>query len=83
MSITIADKTTALAFESASSPQEVRGPNGILLGRFIPATLSKTSIPEFGVTDEELEQQLRDPNEKWVSPEEVMARLREIDRCSS
>lgn len=83
MSITIGDESTASAFESASSPQEVRGPGGKLLGQFIPASLPKVSFPEFGVTDEELERQLNDTNAKWVTPEDVMARLREIDKCSN
>jgi hypothetical protein len=82
MPITILDESTATALATASIPQEVRGPNGAILGQFIPASLPKVSFPEFGVTDEELERQLTDPNEKWVTPEVVMARLREIDRCS-
>lgn len=82
MPITIADQSTANAFESASISQEVRGPNGMLLGQFIPAALTNISFAEFGVTVEELERERRDPNTKWVSPEAVMERLREIDRCS-
>jgi hypothetical protein len=82
MSITILDESTATALATASTPQEVRGPNGILLGQFIPASLPKVSFPEFGVTDDELDRLLSDPNEKWVTPEDVTARLREIDRCS-
>jgi hypothetical protein len=82
MSITILDESTATALATASTPQEVRGPNGVLLGQFIPASLPKVSFPEFGVTDDELERQLSDPNSRWHTPEEVMARLREIDRCS-
>ncbi len=82
MPITIADESTANAFESASISQEVRGPNGAVLGQFIPAALTNISFAEFGVTVEELQRQLHDPNAKWVSPEAVMERLREIDRCS-
>ena len=82
MSITILDESTAAALATASTPQEVRGPDGALLGQFIPASLPKVSFPEFGITDDELDRQLADPNEKWVTPEEVMARLREIDQCS-
>jgi hypothetical protein len=82
MAITILDESTATALATASTPQEVLGPTGAVLGQFIPASLPKVSFPEFGITDDELDQQLNDPNEKWVTPEEVMARLREIDRCS-
>ncbi|QJW99298.1 hypothetical protein FTUN_6901 [Frigoriglobus tundricola] len=82
MCITIHDEPTASALASASTPQDVRGPNGTLLGQFIPASLPKVSFPEFGVTDEELERQLNDPNARWHTPEEVMTRLREIDHCS-
>jgi hypothetical protein len=83
MAITILDESTATALATASTPQEVLGPTGAVLGQFIPASLPKVSFPEFGITDDELDQQLNDPNEKWVTPEEVMARLREIDRCST
>jgi hypothetical protein len=82
MSITILDESTAAALATASSPQDILGPNGVVLGQFIPASLPKVSFPEFGVTDEEIDRQLADPNERWFTPEEVMARLREIDRCS-
>jgi hypothetical protein len=82
MSITIVDESTAAALATASSPQEIHGPNGILLGQFIPAAVPKVSFPEFGITDDELNRQLNDPNARWHTPEEVMARLREIDRCS-
>ena len=30
------------------------------------------------LTDEELDQRLNDPNAKWYTPDEVMARLREL-----
>jgi hypothetical protein len=82
MSITILDESTAAALATASSPQEILGPSGDVLGQFIPASLPRVSCPEFGVTDEELERQLNDPHSHWHTPEEVMARLREIDRCS-
>jgi len=81
MSITILDESTATALATASSPQEICGPNGALLGHFIPAA-PKMSYPEVGVTDDELERQFNNPGETWVTPEAVMARLREIDRCS-
>lgn len=83
MSITIADESTLAALESASGPQEVRAANGKLLGQFIPASVAAAPFPEFGVSVEELERQLTDPNSRWHTPEQVMARLREIDGCSS
>ena len=83
MSITIADESTASAFASASGPQEVRTTNGQLLGQFIPASVPTGPFADFAVTVEELERQLNDPNSRWHTPEEVIARLRDIDRCST
>ena len=82
MSILIRDEPTVADFVSATEPEDVRGPDGRLLGQFIPAPKPKMSMPECGLTDEELDRRLNDPNAKWYTPEEVMARLREIDRCS-
>ena len=82
MSITIRDESTAAALATAAGPLELHGPSGTLLGRFIPATTPSVSFPEFGLSDEDLNRQLNDPNEVWVTPETVMDRLREIDRCS-
>ena len=82
MSIQIRDEPTASALAKAADPQEVRGPDGRLLGRFFPIGKPGISYPELGLTDEELRQRLADPHAKWHTPEEVMARLREIDRCS-
>jgi hypothetical protein len=82
MSIQIRDEPTASALAKVSTPQEVHGPDGRLLGRFFPAGKPGISYPESGLTDDELMRRLADPNAKWRTPEEVMARLREIDRCS-
>jgi len=82
MPIDIHDAPTAAALASATGLQEVRGPDGRVLGRFIPAPRPGLAFPELGITDEELDRQMKDPNAKWYTPEEVMARLREIDRCS-
>ncbi|HEX3148579.1 MAG TPA: hypothetical protein VHR66_10875 [Gemmataceae bacterium] len=82
MSIQINDETTATNLGSASSPQEVHGPDGRLLGQFIPAPRPGLSYPEVGLTDAELLARLNNPAAKWRTPEEVMARLREIDQCS-
>jgi hypothetical protein len=82
MSIQIRDEETVAALAGATEPQEVRAPDGRVLGQFIPTSKSKMSFPELGITDDELERLVNDPNAKWVTPEEVMARLREIDRCS-
>ncbi|MDB5306784.1 MAG: hypothetical protein JWO38_986 [Gemmataceae bacterium] len=82
MSILIRDEPTAAALATATEPQEVRGPDGSLLGQFIPTPKPAMSFSECGLTDEELEQRLNDPNATWHTPEEVMIRLREIDRGS-
>jgi hypothetical protein len=82
VSILISDQPTVTALTTATGPQDVRGPDGRLLGQFIPAPRAGMTYPELGLTDAELEQRLNDPNAKWHTPEEVMARLREIDRRS-
>jgi len=82
VSILISDQPTVAALATATGPQEVRGPDGRLLGQFIPAPRAGMTYPELGLTDEELNRRLNDPNAKWYTPEEVMERLREIDRCS-
>ncbi len=80
MSIQIRDETTAAVLAAATGLQEVQGPDGQVLGRFIPAPRPGMSYPEVGLTDAELMRRLNDPNAKWYTPEKVMARLREIDR---
>ncbi|MBA4063462.1 MAG: hypothetical protein C0501_07070 [Isosphaera sp.] len=80
MPIHIHDAASAAVLSAATGEDELLGPDGRVLGRFVPAP--KMSFPEVGLTDEELEQGLNDPNAVWHTPEEVMARLREIDRCS-
>ena len=57
---------------------EVRSPDGQLLGRFTPAPRPGMSFPEFGVSDEEMFRRLDDPNAKWVTGDEVVARLRSL-----
>jgi hypothetical protein len=54
------------------------GADGQLLGYFTPARRPGMNFPEFGMTDEEMEQLRNDPNAKWVTGEEVMARLRDL-----
>jgi hypothetical protein len=82
VSIQINDLPTASNMASASGPEDIHGPEGQLLGRFIPAPKPGMSYPEIGLTDAELMRRLNDPNAEWCTPEEVMARLREIDQCS-
>jgi hypothetical protein len=78
MSITITDEAAAAALATAKGPQELRGPDGRLLGQFMPAPRPGMRFPELGITDEELERIQNDPNTKWYTAEEVMARLREL-----
>lgn len=85
MPITIRDDETVRALATATEPQEVRAADGRLLGRFVPTAEcagDKMSIPESGLTDAQLLAILNDPNAKYFTPEQVMARLREIDQCS-
>jgi hypothetical protein len=79
MSVTIHDAAAAAALGQAVGAEvEVYGPDGRLLGRFTPAPRPGMMFPEFGVTDEEMDRRLNDPNAKWVTGEEVMARLRSL-----
>ncbi len=78
MSYTITDPNTLAAFIATGSEIEILGPDGKLLGRFTPAPRPGMSFPEFGVTDEEMFSRLNDPNAKWVTGDEVMARLRSL-----
>jgi hypothetical protein len=80
MPIVIADRQTATLLKAATDPQEVRTADGEVLGQFIPAPKPKMSFPELGLTDEELERRLNDPNAKWYTAAEVEARLRELRR---
>lgn len=79
MSVTISD-SVLLAQLLGKGTVDVKDASGAVVGRFTPTL--KMSFPEFGVTDEELLREIRDPNTKWHTPEQVMARLREIDRCT-
>ncbi len=80
MSVTIHDAAAVAVLASTTGVDvEVRGPDGQLLGRFTPAPRPGMMFPEFGVTDEEMDRRLNDP-EGWVSAEEVNARLRELRR---
>ena len=47
-------------------------------GRFTPTPRPGMMFPELGITDEEMERRLNDPDAKWVTADEVMARLREL-----
>lgn len=79
MSVTIRDEATAATLAGTVGLEvEVYGPDGRLLGRFTPAPRPGMSFPELGITDEEMDRRLNDPNAKWVTGEEVMARLRSL-----
>ncbi|MBL8865989.1 MAG: hypothetical protein JNK93_10570 [Planctomycetia bacterium] len=81
MSVTITDATLLAQFRSGSTV-EIKDETGHVIGQFVPTNAPKTGFPEFGVTVEELEQKMNNPNAKWYTPEQVMARLREIDQCT-
>ena len=74
MSIDITDPQIAAKMAAATESVVVRGPDGRFLGLFLPEAEVATPI-------EELERRRNDPNAKWYTPEQVMDRLREIDRC--
>lgn len=80
MSVTIRDAASAEALgTTVGSEIEVFGPDGRLLGRFTPAPRPGMPFPEIGMTAEELDRLRNDPNAKWHTADEVMARLRQID----
>lgn len=80
MSIDITDPQTAAKLAAAKETGFVYGPDGFLLGRFVP--VGRMELPQLTEEDyDRMERLIDDPNTKWVSPEDVMARLREIDRC--
>lgn len=79
MSVTLPDASSAaVLYQTTGAEVEVFGPDGQLLGRFTPAPRPGMMFPEFGVTDEEMDRRLNDPNAKWVTADEVMARLRSL-----
>ncbi len=82
MSITIND-ANLLAQLTAGSAVEIKNAAGEVVGQFFPARAGERWIHEFGVTIEELERIRDDPNAKWYTPEQVMARLREIDQFAA
>jgi len=79
MVITVNDPAMLATLSTAVGEElEIRSPDGQLLGRFTPAPRPGMSFPELGITDEEMERRINDPNAKWVTGEEVMARLRSL-----
>lgn len=74
MAIDITDPRMAAEMAAASESVVVRGPDGRFLGLFVPEAEVATPI-------EELDRRRLDPNAVWYTPEQVMDRLREIDRC--
>ena len=83
MTLTIPDRTIAATFATATGfGVEVRGPDGVLLGRFTPAPRPGMSFPELGITDEEMDRRIADPNSVWVTGEEVVARLNSLRDAS-
>jgi hypothetical protein len=79
--VRIQDPKAVAALESAKAPVDVQTADGRFLGRFIPADpAKKMSFPEFGMTDEEIAREDNDPNTRWYTADEVMARLRQLRR---
>jgi hypothetical protein len=77
MPLTITDPAAAATLAAATTADEVRGPDGRLLGRFIPAPRPGVSCPEVGLTDDELLRLASEPD-GWVTADQVAARLREL-----
>ncbi len=78
MTVTIRDVDTATILAGTAGSVELCGPDGRVLGQFMPAPRPGMRFPEFGVSDEEMDRRLNDPNAKWVTGDEVMARLRSL-----
>ena len=49
-----------------------------LRDKSVPAPRPGMMFPELGMTDEELHREEHDPNGRWVTADEVTARLREL-----
>ena len=81
MSTIITDAALAARLSASATPQELLGPDGRMLGRYIPA-ISNMTFPETGLTDEELHRRLADPN-GWVTAEQVKAKLDELRGSNS
>lgn len=79
MSVTITD-AVLLGQLLGKGTVDIKDASGAFVGRFTPA--ADAFFAEFGVTAEELRREIRDPNTKQHTPEQVMARLREIDQCT-
>ena len=76
MSMTISDPAFAASLAGVSTPQELRSPDGRLLGRYVPAT-PNMSFPEVGLTDDELLRRLAEPD-GWATAKEVSERLQSL-----
>lgn len=80
MSIDVTDPDFAAKLAAARETGDVWGPNGELLGQFVPR--SQMKLPEPTQADyDEMDRMLNDPTVKSYTPEEVMARLRELRQC--
>jgi hypothetical protein len=73
MPMIVSDPELAASLAHTSIPQELRAPDGRLLGRYVPAT-PHMSFPEVGLTDDELLRRLAEPD-GWVTANEVRERL--------
>ncbi len=79
MAVTIRDENSVAVLAATTGVEvEIRGPDGLLLGYFTPAPRPGMSFPELGIPDAEIDRLIADPNTKWVSGEEVMARLNSL-----
>lgn len=80
MSIDVTDPEFAAKLAAARETGDVWGPDGQLLGQFVP--LARMDLPELTQADyDEMDRRRLDPNAVRYTPEQVMERLREIDRC--
>jgi hypothetical protein len=81
--VRIQDEKAVAPLESAKAPVDVQAADCRHLGRFIPGDESnRMSFPEFGFTDAELERRANDPDVRWYTADEVMARLRQLRKSS-
>ncbi|MBX9583238.1 MAG: hypothetical protein K2X87_23285 [Gemmataceae bacterium] len=76
MSIDVTDPQTAAALAATTAPAEVRGPDGRVLGRFVPAKPPAPDEPlvpwDPTITREELDRRLAEPG---LTIDEVRERL--------
>ena len=73
--VKITDAALEAELRSAKHDVMLKGADGRYLGRYTPIDAASM---ELGISEEELERRLNDPNAKWFTSQEVIGRLRAL-----